>query len=101
MVSSEQAVEKAFNYLAALGPKYLGQPESPRLETIQRFDDEWLVVLSYMITGSAKSENPVLKALTAQRKYKEFEINAETGEVLAMRNPEDRPQTSYPQRNDS
>ena len=90
MVTSQQAIEQAFHYLKGLPPEYLEAPSHPRLETIQRFGDEWIVVISYLTSLGEKqgsSLNPLLKALTVQRRFKEFEIKADTGEVVALRDP--------------
>jgi hypothetical protein len=97
MVNSEQAIEKAFSFLQGLKPEYLGsKPENIRLETIQRFNGEWVVVLSYLISLPKRTESTAegnllskfLEGLSSRRYIKEFEINAETGELVAMRNPE-------------
>ncbi len=86
--TEEQAIEKAFQYLASKG-KYMEQPYAPRLETIQRVNGEWVVVLSYLSKGQALEDttNPLLAALNQVRKYKEFDIDAITGDVHAMTDP--------------
>ena len=92
MINSDQAIEKAFSFVGGLKPEYLGaKPERMRLETIQRFGKEWVVVLSYFIGIDPKEENignKFLQALSSRRFIKEVEIDSETGEVVAMRNPE-------------
>lgn len=104
MLTSEQAIEKAFGFLKGLKPEYLGAtPESIRLETLQRFGKDWVVVLSYYIRvkpaaseADASLTNKLLEALSSRRFIKEIEIDAESGELLAMRNPEAPATTGEP-----
>src|SRR4051812_27534760 len=90
MVTSQKAIEEAFNYLNTLPPEYLGTPTYPRLETVQRSGDEWRVVISFLTNIQGKFEsspNPLMKVLGQQRRFKEFEIDANTGEIIALRDP--------------
>jgi hypothetical protein len=91
-ITDTQAIEKAFDYLKNLKPEYLGKVEEIRLEAIQFFGTEWVVILSYLTKrkqeGGDKYRNPLLDALSYQRYYKEFDIDASTGDVRAMKNPE-------------
>ena len=92
MIKSEIAIEKAVEYLKGVKPEYLGaMPESIRLETVQLFGKDWVVVLSYLTQVQQEGENltnKLLQALSTRRYIKEFEIDAESGELIAMRNPE-------------
>ncbi len=92
MIDSNKAIEKAFSFVQSIDPKYLGaKPENIRLETIQLFGKEWVVVLSYFssVKGSEDSTaNKLLEALKVRRYIKEIEVDSESGEVIAMRNPE-------------
>ncbi len=86
-LSDSDAIERAFKYLDSK-KKYLDGPRQPRLEAIQRSENDWIVVLSYLTAMKAMDKaNPLWKALSNIRKYKEFEIDAKNGEVLAMRDP--------------
>lgn len=91
-ITSDHAIEKAFDYLKNLKPEYLGKVEEIRLETVQFFGTEWVVILSYLTKRKqeegGKQRNPLLDALSYQRYYKEFDIDANTGDVRAMKNPE-------------
>ena len=100
MITSDKAIENAFSFVNGLKPEYLGaKPENMRLETVQLFGKEWVVVLSYTITGQSafpkESLGNALSDLLKTRRYiKELEINSESGEVVAMRNPESPVTTS-------
>ncbi|MEP7234175.1 MAG: hypothetical protein ABI778_02655 [Ignavibacteriota bacterium] len=91
-ISTDQAIEKAIGFVKGLKPEYLGaKPENIRLETIQLFGKEWVVVLSYT-TSITRPENStgnlLLEALSTRRYIKELEIDSSSGDVIAMRNPE-------------
>ncbi len=92
MITSKTAIEKAITFLESLKPDYLGgEPKSIRLETIQLFDKEWVVILSYTILTprpEAGLVNSLAELLSSRRYFKEFEINAQSGDVIAMRNPQ-------------
>ena len=92
MITSKTAIDKAVAFLESLGSDYLGgDPKNFRLETIQRFGKEWIVVLSYTISiqrGEENLTNQLLEALSTRRYFKEVEIDAESGEAVAMRNPQ-------------
>ena len=92
MFTSEAAIDKAAAFLKSLKPDYLGgEPKNIRLETIQLFGKEWVVILSYTISiprGGENLANQLLEALSTRRYFKEFEIDTESREVIAMRNPQ-------------
>ncbi len=92
MITLNQALEKAISFIDGLKPEYLGsKPESIRVETIQLFGKEWVVVVSYNTSKKQEEVNTINKlfeALSVRRFIKEVEIDSETGEVVAMRNPE-------------
>ena len=94
MITSDKAIEKAISFVSGLKPEYLGaKPERIMLETIQRFGKEWVVVVSYTLKkdGELTKEIPtggLSDLLLARRYIKELEIDSESGEVIAMRNPE-------------
>jgi len=92
MITSNSAIDKAAAFLGSLKPEYLGgEPENVRLETIQLFGKEWVVVLSYSISTPRIGENfsnQLLEALSTRRYMKEIEIDAESGEAIAMKNPQ-------------
>ncbi len=92
MITSKTAIDKAVAFLESLGSEYLGGvPKAFRVETIQRLDKEWVVLLSYTISIS-RSEgnivNPLAELLSTRRYMKEVEIDVESGEAIAMRNPQ-------------
>jgi hypothetical protein len=91
MIKSEAAIDTAVAFLKKLKPEYLGSaPENIRLETIQLFGKEWVVVLRYTVSIPRNGENitnQLLEALSTRNYFKEFEIDAESGDVIAMRNP--------------
>lgn len=99
MVTDTEAIEKAFSYLKS-HEKFLENPGNPRLETIQRFNGEWVVVVSYLIERRNDAGdivlNPLLQALKYQRYFKEFEIDAKSGDIIAMRNPGENPVLKKP-----
>lgn len=86
-LTDSEAIEKAFQYLESK-KKYLENPRQPRLEAIQRRGHGWIVMLSYL-TAQEKIDksNPLWRALSRIRKYKEIEIDAKNGDVVAMRDP--------------
>ena len=94
LITSDQAIEKAFSFVNGLKPEYLGaKPENMRLETIQKFGKEWIVVLSYSIStprfnNKEITEAALLGVLSSRRYIKELEIDAFSGDVIAMKNPE-------------
>ena len=92
MITSKTAIDKAVAFLESLGTDYLGgDPKNFRVETIQLFGKEWVVVLSYTISVLRNGENlsnQLLEALSTRRYFKEVEIDAESGEAIAMRNPQ-------------
>ena len=91
MITSDKAIEKAFSFVSGLKAEYLGaKPENMRLETIQKFGKEWIVVLSYSIPGRPPEgiASALAEILSNRRYIKELEIDAISGEVIAMRNPE-------------
>lgn len=91
-IRSETAIKIATEYLKGIPPDLLGEKfDQIRLETIQSFDDEWVVILSYLVEAS--SENPLLKALGTFRRYREIIVSAETGEVLSLRSVDDNSRT--------
>ena len=93
MITSKTAIDKAVAFLESLGTDYLGgDPTHFRLETIQRFGNDWVVVMSYTISVPRSGENlanQLLEALSTRRYFKEVEIDAESGEAIAMRNPQE------------
>ncbi len=100
MIQSEVAIDKAVEYLKNIKPSLLGAvPENIRLETVQLFGKEWVVVLSYttqLQRGDESLTNKFLEALSYRRHVKEFEVDTETGRVLAMRNPQSPTTTNEP-----
>jgi hypothetical protein len=95
MIKSEAAIDTAVAFLKKLKPEYLGSgsaPDNIRLETIQLSGNEWYVLLRYTISippiGENIAKNQLLEALSTRNYFKEFEIDAESGEVIAMRNPQ-------------
>lgn len=93
MITSEQAIEKAFGYIKSQS-EHLDVVDSPRLESVQLFGDDWVVTLSYFTerkTGDSPALNSLLQALSYQRSFKEIEINATNGEIIGMTNPTARP----------
>ncbi len=99
MVTAETAIDRASEFLKGLKSEYIGTIEdnSIRLETIQFFPNEWIVVLSYLTKTPRQGEsalNPLLEALSYQRYYKEFEIDSTTGKLVAMRNPHEHESTT-------
>jgi hypothetical protein len=92
MITSKTAIDKAIAFLESLGTDYLGgYPKNFRLETIQRSGNDWVVIMSYTISVPRNGENlanPLLEALSTRRYLKEVEIDAESGEAIAMRNPQ-------------
>ena len=94
MLTPQQAAEAAMNYLLSLSPQLLGGRDEPRLEEISNEDNgKWHVVLSYMARPNEDSvrdvENKFAKSLMRYRLFKEFVVDAKSGNVLRMKNPAD------------
>lgn len=93
MLTSEQAVEKAFEYIMGLS-EHLDVIDNPRLESVQLFGDDWIVTVSYFTqrkAGDSVALNSLFQALSYQRSFKEIEIKSTSGEIIGMRNPQARP----------
>ena len=86
MIDVKTAVARAVEYISELLPK--GTVRNLRLEEVERTDDDehWLVTLGYSAPKDEGEEdlNPFLGS-QSEREYKQFEIDAQTGEVSAMR----------------
>ncbi len=94
MTTAEQAVEKAFEYIASFSGR-LNIADEPRLESIQHLGSEWVVTVSYFTQrkpGDSIALNALAQALSYQRSFKEIDIDEATVNVTAMRNP--RPQVA-------
>jgi len=81
MIDSREAVKRAAAYLGEISAPIGRQLGALEVEEVEKSDDEqyWLITLSYP-RGS-----PFKEALgEGKRVYKQFKINAETGEVQSM-----------------
>lgn len=93
MITNAKAIDTAVRYLEGLPGELLGGPKDVRLESIERMNGEWIVILSYAsdaeteTTHSPLADSPLGRALRAMRRYKEFDIDAESGEVIRMSHP--------------
>jgi hypothetical protein len=89
MINVKEAVNAAYNYLAEMSDLIKTDLADLRLEEIERSEDErfWLVTLGY----DRALKNNLLPALGLperlqyQREYKLLKVNAETGEVEALK----------------
>jgi hypothetical protein len=89
MISIKQAVTAAYDYLAELSDLIKTDLADLRLEEIELSEDQqfWLVTLGY----DRALKNNLLPALGLpertqyQREYKLLKVNAETGEVEALK----------------
>jgi hypothetical protein len=93
MIQDNVAIQKAMDYFKSLPQEYLGSPEELRLEGIERNSRLFRVVLSYMAKRKL-DKSTVLGGIGAmegvfarQRYFKEVDVNAETGDVIAMKDP--------------
>lgn len=83
-LTSEEAIRKAVDYLKSLSAELLGEnPEEIRLETVQLFEDNWVVILSYLVRPEI--DNAWLKAFQTYRRYKEITLSVANGDVLSFR----------------
>ena len=86
MIDVKDAVKRARDYLAAL---YAGEAlHDVYLEEVERGEDGfWYVTLGF--ARPLPPENPIISALAlprlSERQYKIFKIDADTGEIRAMR----------------
>jgi hypothetical protein len=90
MINEEGAIKAAVDYLKQLPAELLGNPKDIRLETIQSFDDEWIVVLSYLSErdlGLPVTDSPLARALSTVRRSKEFSVAVKSGKVTGMTMP--------------
>lgn len=79
------ATEQATNYLRSLAPYVGGKVNDVRLEEVELSEDEqfWFVTLGF---DRPIDNNPLaLLQNQTQRDYKQFKIDALTGEVKAMK----------------
>jgi hypothetical protein len=79
-LTPQQAVNAAFNYLISVLPGGGSSSiRNVRIEELERVEEEqfWQVVLSYDAVGDF--------AFEAKREYKEFRVDAKTGNVLWMK----------------
>ena len=88
-ITSEQAIRKASEYLKSIPEELLGETVAHiRLETVQLFDNEWVVVLSYVVEPQSV-DNVFLKTLGTYRRFREITVDSATGLVKGMRTPDD------------
>jgi hypothetical protein len=94
--TSSQAIQSASDYLRNIPKDLLGEDISElRLETIQLFGNEWVIVFSYLVEPK-DAENPLLRTLRTFRRYREITMNADTGEILGLRSPKAEDTTPRP-----
>ncbi len=81
------------DYLLAFPPKILGGLAEPRLEEISKEEpSEWHVMISYKTQPELdpeKVKNAFARSISAYRLFKVFTVDAESGRVIAMKNPSD------------
>jgi len=88
MIQDNDAIQKAMDYFKSLPQDYLGSPQELRLEAIVRNQSLFRIVLSYMAKRKVDRDGIGGVGIFAhQRYFKEFDINAETGDVMAMKEP--------------
>ena len=75
----QEASKLAADYLSVLTPS-AERVQLEEIEFIDQFPNKWLVTLSYLI--NEVDENPFA---ISNRKYKIFTIDANSGEVTAMK----------------
>ena len=86
MIDVKTAVARAVEYISELLPK--GTVRNLRLEEVERTDDDrhWLVTLGYSAPkDEGEADLNAILGSPSEREYKQFEIDAQTGEVSAMR----------------
>jgi hypothetical protein len=79
-ITVHAAVKAAMEFADGLVPRLAGTSFS--VEEVERSEGDWLITLGY-----TDPDNPlsVLAPSSAQRRYKIFRVDAETGEVLSMK----------------
>lgn len=86
-VTDTEAIDSAYAYLASKA-RYLDGASAFRLEEIRKAGKKWIVVLSYNTKfKETKEKNPLARALNNLRRFKQFEIDIRTGEIVAMGEP--------------
>jgi len=78
-IDVKQAAAKAIDFLLGLIPSIPRKDIS--LEEVERSDGDWLVTLGFTDTHSKAFR----RAMDSGRAFKQFRINAKTGEVSSMR----------------
>ena len=80
MLDVKEAAQRASEYFAALFPQDLAS--KARLEEVELSDDGqyWLITLGYPIDTAG-----LLFGTAKPREYKQFKIEAATGQVVSMR----------------
>ncbi|HVG20799.1 MAG TPA: hypothetical protein VNI02_17260 [Blastocatellia bacterium] len=84
MLDVKEAARTAAEYFATLyDPKTYSDLQ---LEEVELTEDQkyWLITLSYASTNATQTQFGALLNLPVSRKYKQFKIDAETGQVQAM-----------------
>lgn len=91
MLTSEQAIARAFEYIKGLPENALGEDsDPPRLETVQLFDKDWIVVLSFLVhpkLDPALSKDAIYSVMSTYRMFKELTIDGLTGAVTSIVDP--------------
>ncbi|MGA2174086.1 MAG: hypothetical protein ABSH38_03775 [Verrucomicrobiota bacterium] len=87
-LDARQAAESAFNYFRALVPNTLLRVSDPSLEEIEMSKDGryWLITLG-ISESRRKNENLPKFLQVPLRRLKVFKVDAATGRVLSMKNP--------------
>jgi hypothetical protein len=90
MLDLRSAVMHAQNYLKDLKDMLGNSLEDLRLEEVELSDDKqyWLITLGYSrLVDKTKNKNTLLEGMIPhyERDYKIFKVNAQTGEVEAMK----------------
>ena len=95
MIDVKAAVNSALRYFQTIREMIGGQLEDLRLEEVELSEDKhsWLITLGYDMPVKERERSQINDLLASsnfrktpfQREYKLFRVNAETGEVEAMK----------------
>jgi hypothetical protein len=87
MIDAKEAVKKAVLYFNEMSQAAGRTMPAVELEEVEKSEDEqyWWVTLSYLA-----SKTLALRGFNEMYKYKSFKVNAQTGEVVWMKNRESR-----------
>ena len=81
MISSQEAVQKAANYLQALIPtQYV-----PVLEELEHSEDAWYVTLSFVPKSLQQQFIVPLSPPMGDKQFKIFKVDGTTGDILSMK----------------